>query len=245
LWAATRRLPAGAQSTAATGTPPPARQRGADWRLLRRSSALAVILGVTVICNLCYFAFMPLVPVIAKNLGAGPAMAGVIGAAAGTVQLVTAAVLVLRPVRRQAAAYALGVALCLCCLGLLSVAPVVAVALLALGGAGIGQALFGSMQATLSVSAVDSRDRSAALGLLSTTIGLALPAGMVILGVTSTLLGARPAMLMSALVGLAALTTTLLAGPRLTRAGGHPDPDLPAGGNEKDPRMIAERDRIR
>lgn len=170
------------------------------------------------ICNLCYFAFMPLVPVIAKHLGAGAAMAGVIGSAAGAVQLVTAAALVAWPVRRQATAYAFGVALCLCCLGVLCYAPVVAVALLALGVAGVGQALFGSMQATLSVGAVGPHERSAALGLLSTTIGLALPTGMLVLGVTSSLLGARPAMLVSALVGLIALTTTLLGNPQLIRA---------------------------
>ena len=216
LWSATHRLPADASTAAGTGTPAAA-GGGTDWQLLRRSRALAVILVVTVICNLCYFAFIPLVPVISKSLGAGAAMAGVIGSAAGTVQLVTAAALVFRPVRRPAAAYAFGVALCLCCLGALSFAPVVAVALLALGVAGVGQALFGAMQATLSVGAVGPHERSAALGILSTTIGLALPTGMVILGVTSTLLGDRLAMLVSALVGLAALTTTLLGNPQLMR----------------------------
>jgi predicted MFS family arabinose efflux permease len=223
LWSATHRLAAGARTAAGTKTLAKSgrdgtERDGTDWRLLRRSRMLALILGVTVICNLCYFAFMPLVPVIAKNLGAGAAMAGVIGSAAGTVQLVTAAALVVRPVRRQATAYAFGVALCLCCLGVLSYAPVVAVALLALGVAGIGQALFGSMQATLSVGAVGPHERSAALGLLSTTIGLALPAGMLVLGVMSSLLGARLAMLMSALAGLIALTTTLLGNPQLIRA---------------------------
>jgi predicted MFS family arabinose efflux permease len=222
LWHATRRPPAGArptraQTVAGADSPSTAGRGRMNWRLLRRSRALTMVLGVTVIGNLCYFAFMPLVPVIAKNLGAGAAMAGVIGSAAGTVQLVSAVALTVWPTRRPAAVYAFGVALCLCCLGVLSYAPVVAVALLALGVAGIGQALFGTMQATLSVAAVGPRDRSAALGLLSTTIGIALPTGMVILGVTSSLLGARLAMLVSALVGLAALTTTLLANPNQMR----------------------------
>ncbi len=217
LWRATRRRPAIARPAAGTAPPSTAGRDGTNWQLLRRSRTLTVVLGVTVIGNLCYFAFIPLVPVISKNLGAGAAMAGVIGSAAGTVQLVTAGALVLWPARRPAAAYAFGVALCLCCLGVLSVAPVVAVALLALGVAGIGQALFGTMQATLSVAAVDPRDRSAALGLLSTTIGLALPTGMVILGITSSLLGPRRAMLVSALVGLAALATTILGNPHQMR----------------------------
>jgi predicted MFS family arabinose efflux permease len=185
------------------------------WRLLRHSRTLQVVLAVTAICNVCYFAFMPLVPVIAKDLGAGAAMAGVIGSAAGLVQLVTASALVIWPARRPGAAYACAVALCLCCLGVLAYAPAVAVALLALGVAGIGQAFFGTMQATLSVAAVDSRDRTAALGLLSTTIGIALPSGMVILGGTASLLGTHLAMLVSAVVGLAVLTATLLGNPQL------------------------------
>ena len=117
LWRATRRMPVGARTAAGTDRPSTAGRARMDWQLLRRSRALTVVLGVTVIGNLCYFAFIPLVPVISKNLGAGATMAGVIGSAAGTVQLVTAAALIVWPARRPAAAYAFGVALCLCCLG--------------------------------------------------------------------------------------------------------------------------------
>jgi predicted MFS family arabinose efflux permease len=204
LWISTRRLQAEPPSAA------PSAAGMTDWRLLRRSPALALILVVTLICNLCYFAFLPLVPVIAKHLNAGAVMAGVIGATAGIVQLVITAVLVVRPVRRPLNAYTFGVALCLCCLAILAYTPVLTVALLTLGVAGIGQALFGSTQATLPVAAVAPHERAAALGLLSTTIGVALPTGMVVLGVTSSLLGAQPAMLMSALFGLAALAATVL-----------------------------------
>ena len=204
LWISTRRLPAEPPSAA------PSARGVTDWRLLRRSRALALILLVTVICNLCSFAFLPLVPVIAKHLNAGAVMAGVIGATAGIVQLLITAVLVVRPVRRPLSAYTFGVALCLCCLAVLAYTPVLTAALLTLGVAGIGQALFGSTQAMLPVAAVAPHERAAALGLLSTTIGVALPTGMVVLGVTSSLLGAQPAMLMSALVGLAALAATVL-----------------------------------
>jgi predicted MFS family arabinose efflux permease len=189
-------------------------RRGTDWRLLSRSPALTLILLVTVICNLCYFAFLPLVPVIAEHLNAGAAMAGVIGAAAGVSQLVVGGALVMRPVARPAAAYAGGVALCLSCLGIVAATPLLSVTLAALGIAGIGQALFGSAQATLPVAVVGVHERAAALGLLSTTIGLALPTGMVILGVTSSVLGPQRAMLMSALAGLLTLAATLLVGRR-------------------------------
>ena len=82
------------------------------------------------------------------------------------------------------------------------------VTLAALGVAGIGQALFGSTQATLPVAAVQVHERTAALGLLSTTIGAALPAGMVILGISSSVMGPQRAMLVSALTGLVALAAT-------------------------------------
>jgi MFS family permease len=166
---------------------------------------------------------MPLVPVIAEYLNVGAVMAGVIGATAGVVQLVITAALIVRPVRRPLAAYNFGVALCLCCLALLAYTPLVTVALIALGVAGIGQALFGSTQATLPVAAVAPHERAAALGLLSTTIGVALPTGMVVLGVTSSLLGAQRAMLVSALVGLVALAVTLMTSSRAIRVGGESD----------------------
>jgi hypothetical protein len=217
LWISTRGL-----TVEKSGGAPDVRDKS-YWRLLRRSRALAVILLVTVICNLCYFAFLPLVPVIARYLNAGAVMAGVLGAAAGVVQLVITAGLAVRPLRRPLVAYTFGVALCLCCLAVLAYTPVVSVALLALGVAGIGQALFGSTQATLPVAAVAPHERAAALGLLATTIGVALPTGMVVLGVMSSLLGAQLAMLVSALVGLVALAVTLLVSARAIGVGGERD----------------------
>jgi MFS family permease len=216
LWLSTRRIRAQPRAVA----PDVAVTAGgnAPWQLVRSSRPLAVILLVTLICNLCYFAFTPLVPVIAKHLGAGAAMAGVIGATPGIVQLVIAAALVVRPAQRPIAAYTVGVALCLCGLGILSYTPVLTVALLALSVAGIGQALFGSTQATLPFTAVAPHERAAALGLITTTIGLALPTGMVVLGVMSSLFGAHLAMLLSALIGLVALAATLLGNRQLMKA---------------------------
>ena len=224
LWLSTRRMPPGVLQIvpeAAIGG-----GRSTDWQLLRRSRPLAMILLVTLLCNLCYFAFMPLVPVIADRLHADALMAGVIGSTAGVVQLVFAGALVMRPARRPFAAYVAGVALCMGGLAVLSYAPLVIVALLALGVAGIGQAYFGSAQATLPVEVVTPQERSAALGLVSTTIGVALPTGMVILGLTSSVLGPQLGMLVSALVGLVALAVTAFVSRDLMRA---PDPAAASG----------------
>jgi hypothetical protein len=124
---------------------------------------------------------------------------------------------------RAASAYTFGVALCLCCLAILAYTPVVTAALLTLGVAGIGQALFGSTQATLPGAAVAPHERAAALGLLATTIGVALPTGMVVLGVTSSVLGAQLAMLVSALVGRVALAVTLTVSGGAISVGGKGD----------------------
>jgi predicted MFS family arabinose efflux permease len=182
-----------------------AETRRRSLRQLLGHRRLAFVLGVTVVANLCYFAFTPLVPVVAKRLQAGPAVTGVLGSAAGAVQLVVAAVLVAWPARRAGAVFAAGVGLCLACLGALAYAPDVLVAVLVLATAGIGQGLFNSLQTLLTVSSVPRTDRPAAFGVLTTTIGVALPLGMLVLGISSSLFGAQAGMLVSSLTGLAVL----------------------------------------
>jgi predicted MFS family arabinose efflux permease len=220
-------LRAAAKPMSLLPAPPPAGgPAGATRRNLRHLlgyRSLAFVLAVTVVTNLCYFAFMPLVPVVAKRLHAGAAMAGVLGSAAGAVQLVVAAALVAWPVRRAAPAFAAGAGLCLVCLGVLAYAPDAAVAVLVLATAGIGQGLFGSLQTLLTVSSVPRTDRPAALGILTTTIGVALPLGMLVLGISSSLFGAQAGMLVSSLTGLGTLAVIAARGRRTPADGGGED----------------------
>jgi MFS family permease len=188
-------------------------------RPLWRSPALGLIMLLTLIFDLFYFAFTPLIPVIAAHLGTGATTAGVLGAMPGLAQLIVSASVAIRPVRRLFAGYVGGVAMSLCGLGMLAYAPAVGVALIALGIGGVGQGLLGSTQATLTVEVVEPQDRADALGLLTTAIGLAVPIGMVALGVTVSLLGAQRAMLASAVVGLVGLAVVLLTNRRLLRGG--------------------------
>ncbi|MET0704933.1 MAG: MFS transporter [Mycobacterium sp.] len=190
-----------------------------DRRPLWRTPALGLIMLLTLIFDLFYFAFTPLIPVIAEHLGTGAAMAGVLGAMPGLAQLVVSTSVAIRPVRRLFTGYAGGVAMALSALGMLAYAPAVGVALAALGLAGLGQGLLGSTQATLTVEVVEPQDRADALGLLTTAIGLAVPIGMVALGVTVSLLGAQRAMLASAVVGLVGLAVVLLTNRGLLRGG--------------------------
>jgi hypothetical protein len=221
------RAASGPATQPAPPSPPVARgSAGTTRRNLRQLLGyrrLAFVLGVTVVANLCYFAFTPLVPVVAKRLQAGPAMTGVLGSAAGAVQLVVAAVLVAWPARRASAAFAAGVGLCLACLGALAYAPDVLVAVLVLATAGIGQGLFNSLQTLLTVSSVPRTDRPAAFGVLTTTIGVALPLGMLVLGISSSLLGAQAGMLVSSLTGLAVLAVIAALNRRTLASGGGVD----------------------
>ncbi|CAN5141110.1 hypothetical protein BH09ACT8_BH09ACT8_08330 [soil metagenome] len=236
LWLATRHMPPGLLPVVPEAVVGGGRKT--NWNLLRRSRALVAILLVTLLCNLFYFSFVPLVPVIADHLGADALMTGVIGSTAGVVQLLFAGALVVRAARRPFQAYVAGVALCMGCLAVLAYAPLVVVALLALGVAGIGQAYFGSAQATLPVEVVAPHERSAALGLVSTTIGVALPTGMVILGVTSSVLGPQLGMLVSAIVGLIALGITAFVSRDLMRPADTAEPSGSGpmrGGREGNP----------
>jgi MFS family permease len=212
-----------AASSAATPLPPagggPAGPTQRGLRRLLGYRQLAFVLGVTVVANLCYFSFMPLVPVVARRLQAGATMAGVLGSTAGAVQFLIAAVLVAWPARRAGAMFAGGVGLCLACLGVLAYAPSVVTALLVLATAGIGQGLFNNLQTLLVVSSVPRTERSAALGALTTTIGVALPLGMLILGISSSLLGAQRGMLVSAVTGLGSLAVIAALSRRAPRGG--------------------------
>lgn len=186
-------------------------------RALWRSPAMLLVLLLTLVYDVFFFAFTPLIPVIAEELRADAVMTGVLASAAGFVQLVVCAYLVVRPLRREMAAYIGGVALALVCLAGLTWAPAIAAAVLILGVSGIGQALVASTQATLPITLVAERDRATAMGLVATAIGVALPVGMIALGVGANILGARGAMLASAVVGLFVLAVILLANSRLLR----------------------------
>ena len=199
LYAASWRVSAAASSAV---TP---LQSAGGLRLLLGYRQLAFVLGVTVVANLCYFSFLPLVPVVARRLHAGATMAGVLGSTAGAVQFLVATALAARRARRAHAMFAGGVGLCLTCLGLLAYAPGVVIALLVLATAGIGQGYFNNLQTLLLVRSVPRAERPVAFGVLTTTIGAALPLGMLILGISSSLLGAQRGMLVSAVTGLGVL----------------------------------------
>jgi MFS family permease len=205
-------------TTTLPSTAPPALtmrdQIRSGFTLLGRSPSLTSMLGVTVVMNLFYFSFMPLVPVMAERFGANALSTGILGAAAGCGQLVTGILLASRHVTRRGHVYVAGSAIALTGLGLFASAPALGVAFVALLFAGVGQAGFGSMQSVLVIESAGRAERGAALGLLSTAIG-AMPLGMLLVGFSAQSLGPPVALRVSSTLGLAALLLWLHRSPHV------------------------------
>ena len=193
---AAARLPAGSVSLR--------NQIASSASLVRRSRRFVAMLAITVVMNLCMFGYMPLVPVVAEAFTASAVLAGALAAAPGLGQITTGLVLSTRSLRRHGTVFACGSAIALLGLFVFATVPLLGVAFVALFVAGIGQAGFGSMQSLLAIESAGANERGVALGVLSTAIG-ALPIGMAAIGLGAELLGTRGALIISSLLGLAAL----------------------------------------
>jgi MFS family permease len=195
------------------------RGRGRMWiSILRDKPALTSMLGITVLMNVLFFSFTPLIPVIAESFQAGPLLTGLLAAAAGCGQLVAGAAISVRQVHQRGRLYAYGTGLAMAGLALFAFAPVVGLALIALVVAGVGQAGFSTMQSVLAIESVGADQRGIAQGLLSTAVGAA-PVGMVALGAAAQLLGPRPALVASSVTGLLMLGLWLSRRPHVLRIG--------------------------
>lgn len=197
-----------------TGRPPGATgatvrgQVRASVKLLHGNPRFVAMLGITVIFNVFYSSFMPLVPVVAKEFDATALVASILSAGTVIGQLAASSALTTRNIRHHGRVFAAGAAVALVGLGLFASIPVLAIAILALLLAGAGQAAFGAMQALLAIESAGPSERGTALGLLSTAIG-SMPLGMIIVGIAAELMGTRTALVVSSLVGLVALGALL------------------------------------
>jgi MFS family permease len=118
--------------------------------------------------------------------------------------------------RRRGLAYVAGSGLAMVVLVGFALSPWYAVAAGCLLVAASGMGLFGSTQSTLVMTAVEPELRGRALGLLSTAIGV-LPLGMIALGELAEVVGARAAIVTSAVTGLVALVAWLWHRPDVLR----------------------------
>lgn len=162
------------------------------------------LLGVTVLVNLFFFSFLPLIPVFAEELEVGPFLTGLLGSGLGIGMVLGSLVLASRETQRRGLIYVGGSCLSMVFLVGLALAPWYWVALLALIVAGGGMAGFATMQSALVMVAAGEEMRGRAMGVLSMAIG-ALPIGMVMLGGVAEAIGPSAGVAVSTLVGLVAL----------------------------------------
>lgn len=192
------------------------RDVAAGLAYVRREPAIIGILGVTVLMNLCYFTYLPLVPVFAQRLGVNAFWAGLLAGAAGCGALLgSALVAAFVPGRAgRGSTYVAGAGLAMAGLLVFAFAPWYPLAWAALAVAGLGQAGFASLQGALILLTAQADMRGRAMGVLSMAIGV-LPFGMVLLGLTAQLTDPTVAVSASALLGLAGLLGWTARAPAL------------------------------
>lgn len=206
-------------------------QLGACAALVRGSQRLRGTLAVTIVMNMLCFGYLPLVPLVADRFSVDAALAGVLAAATGAGQILSGLTLSTLRLSRHGLVFAAGSGVALAGLIGFALAPTFDLAVVALFLGGLGQGCFAAMQGLLAIESAAESQRGAVLGVLSTCIG-ALPIGMVLMGFEAAAVGIRPALICSALAGLALLGCVLAALPQLlavTGPGARHRPGEPAG----------------
>lgn len=186
----------------------------AAFGLLIDHVVLRQFLVTTVLMNFFYYAFIPLVPAFAEDLGVGPFLTGVLASALGMGTMTGAFVIArLQPTRRGLIHIvgSLGAMAMLIVFANMVWFPAAFVALFVAGLFGSG---FGTTQAALVVSLVDERLRGRALGILSMAIG-ALPFGMFTLGLLARRTNPQLALTVSVGCGFLLLLSWQAARPHL------------------------------
>ena len=173
-------------------------------RYVRGERALLSVLGVTVVMNLFYFSFTPMVPIFGERLGVGAFWSGLLLSAHGFGSAIGALVLANQASMRRGAVYVGGSFLALAFLFVFGAAPSYALALPSLCVAGFGIAGFATMQSVLVMVSSDDEMRGRAMGMMSMSIG-ALPFSMVALGALAGAIGPSWAVMTSVSVGLIAM----------------------------------------
>jgi predicted MFS family arabinose efflux permease len=184
------------------------------FALLGKYPKLLSVLGVTAFVNFFYFSFTPLVQVFGKQLGAGPALVGLLASMIGVGMMIGSLTVAHLLPRRRGLAYVSGAFAAMLILAPFTQSRWYVLSLVLLLGASVGMGLFGSTQATLVMTVASEEVRGRALGLLSTAIGM-LPLGMIASGELAEAFGARTAVLSFTLVGAALLLVWLWLRPEV------------------------------
>ncbi len=183
-------------------------------RLIRTSSNLRSILGVTVLVNVFMFSFLPMVPVFAERLDLSPFETGILGSATGTGMMLGSFTVAMTAPARRGLVYVTGSFMAIAFLVGLPLAPSLLLAYPAVLLAGIGGGMFGATQSALVLSVASDEMRGRAMGMLSMAIG-GLPFGIFALGVLAEIVGPAAALLSALSVGVALMITWVTVQPQV------------------------------
>jgi predicted MFS family arabinose efflux permease len=192
-------------------------------RELRAQRGVFAILGVTVIANFFLFAYFPIVPVVAEQVGASPFLVGLLSAGTGMGMMTGSIVMVRLQPRRRGLVYTSGLFVAFAFVIPFGLGTTYGLVLAAIICAGLGAGLFGATQTTLVMAAAPEALRGRALGLLSMAIG-ALPVGMYALGESAERFGVGPALTLNAVAGAVALALWTVRRPEVIRMTTDSDP---------------------
>ena len=159
------------------------------FREVLSDRAIVGVLGITVLMNVSFFSFKPMIPVFAeKVLYVDPVAMGLLAGASGFGSLFGSIFIAAkRNIRSKSAYYSGGTLLSLGLLFLFSFSRNYPVSLILQVLSGVSTAAFGAMQATLILLYAKEEMRGRAMGILSLAIG-AEPIGGILLGVLAEIL---------------------------------------------------------
>jgi len=177
--------------------------------VLRTEPRLTGAMWVTVVFNIFGWPVLSMIPVIgADELGLTPQGVGFLASIDGLGAFV-GALLIARVSRpgRYGRIYLFGIVMFLCALPVFGLAQSPALAAMALFIAGMGQAGFSVMQATITFVVAPDGRRSQAMGLMTMCIGVG-PIGFLLLGALAEIFGAPLTAAIMSLTGLITLALT-------------------------------------
>jgi predicted MFS family arabinose efflux permease len=174
------------------------------FRVAAHNPAIIGTLSITLMANMFFFTYAPLIPVFAeKVLGVGPTLMGLLGGAHGLGAFIGAGFIALRSrIDKRSGYYYKGTLIALIGLFVFSMSQVYTLSFAALVIAGMGIAGFATMQPVLIILSSDDATRGRILGIVSMTIGI-LPLSMVLVGGMAAILGPALAIGISSGVGVA------------------------------------------
>jgi predicted MFS family arabinose efflux permease len=183
-----------------------------------RDPMVAGVLAVTISMNFFGFVYSSMVPVIGKEvLRATPPEVGLLSSMEGIGALVAAGAIagVARPLW-FGRLFLIGSMMTLVGALCFSQSGVYAWSLVLLTGAGMGSAIFATMQSTLILISVPGERRSRAMGVMTTTIGIG-QTGVLMLGALAGWFGAATAVAVSATIGIVLLLAFAALWPAMWR----------------------------